>query len=1141
MIKELKVGLGLDASGFKRGTNEAVSSAKKMEGSFLDVQSAMKGMLAMASFGAVVAGVKKAMEAQAAQEKAVNSLNIALANQGRYSDALSKSLQGYASSLQDVSRFGDEATMESMAMLASFGQNEEQLKRTTTAAANFASATGGDLRSAADLLGKAFAGNTGMLSRYGIIVDESLPKTEKFEAALSQLEKRFGGMAEAETKTFTGGLQQLNNAIGDVWETLGKFIGFATSSGDKPFAGLISGAKALQTLFGVTLPLAFSELKALIAEAMAWIASKAGAVFDVLGKLPGMGKYKVMGDEMALFADGLTKQAASYREAGNAAATSAGNFVKVTNTVVTSTTALTEAQKALASQMEELSGAAAQKEMTALAAAVQGVRASGKQIADMDALVGQIEKLAKAGAVIPEDLIPAVAQARAKKITQELIAIAREQEKINAATTGDILAKWAEEADDGLRRTLSALEALGPGVQEVTKDFKGLMAAVNMKGGVSKLNNAELRAAIDAYVKLAETEKLADDQIIAGNELIREGIDRNIDGVNTVVESSRDWGAALQGVAMLAGLVGGEFGEMLQIVQNIGQSVKDVDWGARNSEGGWMTGDKFNAIAGAAGQIGGMIGGNAGATIQGAAGGAMTGFAIGGPIGAGVGAVAGGIMGLLGNKKKKREEERAKKEAEKKAYEDLTKSIEKQFGSITKARLEARKYGIDLKAAMDTKDAKALEAAMADLEKRTKGMQTAMEGAAGLANYKAGSESAAAAQGALFGTVFWAAVKTQGYTAAVAALGEPFDTMWANAGEKMQAVLAPIRTQIDLARNESFAAAAEGASALAQLLSGIADAGIVSIGDLTNASILASDQYAQALAAAQEQGLQGAAAEEAAIRAVGPAVAELIAQYEALGIPLDENLKKLKETAENNGLAFKQEPIERAAAAMERVAAALERAYGGAKGLATEIERGAGASRNYRTPDYSSGVPTTGGDPADYTSAGGLGPVTLRRNTRINAHAGEKVVIVPKNKASKGNWNFVSAARGLYEIDDAEARTVSRDYEPPPATVAPEQLETTVETAVATAVASAMGSVAQQIASVVAAAVSGQPAAVPVTVTNAPVIQITNQSAVQTAEGQQAFGKYVVGEVEKALDQNTRGLGTRFEQIAERVARRVQG
>ncbi len=50
----------------------------------------------------------------------------------------------------------------------------------------------------ADLLGKAYAGNTSALGRYGIVVDETIPKAEKFEAVLRQLEARFGGAAQAE-------------------------------------------------------------------------------------------------------------------------------------------------------------------------------------------------------------------------------------------------------------------------------------------------------------------------------------------------------------------------------------------------------------------------------------------------------------------------------------------------------------------------------------------------------------------------------------------------------------------------------------------------------------------------------------------------------------------------------------------------------------------------------------------------------------------------------------------------------------------------------------------------------------------------------------------------------------------------------
>ena len=622
-------------------------------------------------------------------------------------------------------------------------------------------------------------------------------------------------------------------------------------------------------------------------------------------------------------------------------------------------------------------------------------------------------------------------------------------------------------------------------------------------------------------------------------------IEEIMDGVRQRVKeagaSMFNWQGLLQGAAMMAGTVGGKFGESIQAAETLGQSFSQFEIGKKDAQGNpigkWSTmskKEKINAGLGLAGQGISMIGGlmqnekgtnaTAGA-IQGAGSGMAMGASFG-PVGAGIGAAVGGLMGFLSAKKKKKAEEQAKKDEEKKQLEEITKSIETQYGSMLKARNAAALYGVNLKNAMDTKNPKALENALKDLEKRQKGMQTAMAGAAGLVSTtKKGTEGlvgikdatpeVAAAKGALFGSVFWAAVKTEGLAGAAASLGEPFDAMWESASESMRTMLAPIRQQLDLARNESFAAAADGANALTQVLSGLADAGVISIADLGNASIIATDQYNQALAAAQEQGLAPAAAQEAAIRAVGPAVAELIAQYDALGIPLDENLQKLKDAAAASGIMFPEEPMVRAAEAMERVAAALEKSFGLSTGLADNVDRiGRG-----RIP----GSSDTGNTNVDASFAKGTrGPVVVQRDMIAQVHAGEGLMVIPKNEMPTGGMGFGSFRRGTEEGEDPpEGRRGGGGG----------SSDSPSESSSAASVVDALVEQVKALAEAVA------DRGTPISIDNPVSVQIVDQSAVKTVEGQRAFGKFVVAEVERALDQNSRGLTTKIEDIARRAAR----
>jgi TP901 family phage tail tape measure protein len=661
----------------------------------------------------------------------------------------------------------------------------------------------------------------------------------------------------------------------------------------------------------------------------------------------------------------------------------------------------------------ELSGAKAAQEMDALRQQVDALGGvSGGAIRDVEGLGEKIKKLAEEGAAVPQSLLVPYLQALGEELETLDLGLGDVRDK----NLDDIFKRSETE----LASMTEAFRVAGPSVRTVSDQFNSLRTSVISAFGPSAMgaSNQQLQALVSKFEGLADAGKLTAEQFSFLGDLYDEMLRRGLLDAELVTEKTFDWQTALQGVSLLAGAIGGKFGDVAQVVGNITESFKD--WKTLKPE------ERFGAIAGAAGQIGGLIGGTAGAGIQGAAGGAMTGFSVGGPIGAVVGGIGGLIGGIFGNKKKKKEEERKRKEAE----------------AAERKRQEEEKE-----------------------QRRVAGYDTAASGITKMiTSLKPATEAGAMAQAGLFSSVFWATVKEKGLVAASSALGEAFKKLTEGASEAMLAYLAPIQQQMNLATSEAFAGATEGAVGLAQALKGMADMGVVSITDLSNASIVATDQYNQALAAAQAQGLAGAAAQQAAIRAVGPAISEIIAQYQALGLPLDENLLKLKETAEANGMAFKEDPLIRAANAMERVAAALERAYGGAKGLADEIGRGANASHQYRVPSYGGGGDYMGGE--EVAAAEGYSGWVNKPTRFLAGESGpEFVSVTPRGEA------------GAPPLDAAPAQPM----------------------------------------------------------VYSPVINITQESAVQTVEGQRAFGQYVTAAVERALDQNYRGFLTRFEELARKA------
>ena len=203
-----------------KGANRAISSfGSKFRADF--------GALALASAAAgaaVAAAAFKTIKAFGIQEQAIESLNQALRNQGAFTAEATQELQDHASALQKVTTFGDETIISLQAQLVSFGLTGDALKDVTKTTLDFASAKKIDLKVAADLVGKAFVGETGSLSRYGIIIDKNIPKTEKFAAVINDLNSKFGGQAEVERQTTLGQLKAMSNSFGDLQETLGAFL-----------------------------------------------------------------------------------------------------------------------------------------------------------------------------------------------------------------------------------------------------------------------------------------------------------------------------------------------------------------------------------------------------------------------------------------------------------------------------------------------------------------------------------------------------------------------------------------------------------------------------------------------------------------------------------------------------------------------------------------------------------------------------------------------------------------------------------------------------------------------------------------------------------------------------------------------------
>lgn len=205
-------------------------------------------MAASLAIGVVIGATAKFTQALFAQENAELKLAVAMNNAGNYTKENFRAMKDYAAQLQQVTKYGDEVTMATMANLQTYGMNTEELKKATQATLDMAAAKGIDLKAASELVGKAFVGETGTLSRYGIVLDKGIPKTEKFAAVLELIQQRFGGTAQAELETYGGQWQKISNWWGDIIEKGGlglmkilEGLQFAVGMLAAGFYGLLEG------------------------------------------------------------------------------------------------------------------------------------------------------------------------------------------------------------------------------------------------------------------------------------------------------------------------------------------------------------------------------------------------------------------------------------------------------------------------------------------------------------------------------------------------------------------------------------------------------------------------------------------------------------------------------------------------------------------------------------------------------------------------------------------------------------------------------------------------------------------------------------------------------------------------------------
>lgn len=310
-LMKLLVSLGLDSKPLKDGLGESEDAAKK---SASKIQQSLKSIsdktgklgtaLSIGVTAPLVAFGAASVQAAMDSESAMAELQAVIKSTGGVAGVTAKQVTDYATAMQKVTKFDDEAIIGGQSMLLTFTKiGKDVFPAASTAMLNMAEKFG-SVDQAAIQLGKALndpVQGVGALRRVGVALsDQQEQQIKDFMAVgdvasaqkiiLKELETEFGGLAEAAGATNQGKLIQFKNALGDLQEVVGTALLPHLISLTNGLRGLIDGFNALPPGMQKAI-IGFGVLLASIGPVLNFISllATAAAAFAPGGALAGMG------------------------------------------------------------------------------------------------------------------------------------------------------------------------------------------------------------------------------------------------------------------------------------------------------------------------------------------------------------------------------------------------------------------------------------------------------------------------------------------------------------------------------------------------------------------------------------------------------------------------------------------------------------------------------------------------------------------------------------------------------------------------------------------------------------------------------------------------------------------------------------
>lgn len=239
--RTLKLSILADVDNLKKeldkGSKEVEGFSGKLEKFSAAAKAAFLAAAAAAAAYAVklaVDGVKAAIEDEAAQQRLANALK----NVTDATDVQIAAIEKQILKTSLATGVADDKLRPAYQRLAIATGDLSKSQDLLTLALDISAATGKDVETVSNALGKAYEGNTGSLTRLGVGLSAAEIKTLGLEGAISQLSSTFGGAAATQADTFQGKIARVQVAFDEAKETLGaallplleKFFTFITTT-----------------------------------------------------------------------------------------------------------------------------------------------------------------------------------------------------------------------------------------------------------------------------------------------------------------------------------------------------------------------------------------------------------------------------------------------------------------------------------------------------------------------------------------------------------------------------------------------------------------------------------------------------------------------------------------------------------------------------------------------------------------------------------------------------------------------------------------------------------------------------------------------------------------------------------------------